>query len=68
MNPTIALEAKVVCAEPFDQPYSAEFGDLELLSRPQQPPSEEVIHYLNELAKQPPFCWTNRHKDHLPRL
>jgi hypothetical protein len=44
------------------------FEELEIAQRTQKPPTEELIERLNHLVTKPPFCWTNKYKDHLPRL
>ena len=44
------------------------FEDLEVAHRTQMPPTQELINRLNHLVKRPPFCWTNKYRDHLPRL
>ena len=44
------------------------FEELEVSQRTQKPPTEELIQRLNHLVTKPPFCWTNKYKEHLPRL
>jgi hypothetical protein len=51
-----------------DQWTISVFEDLEVAQRTQKPPTEELIDRLNHLVKKPPFCWTNKYRDHLPRL
>jgi hypothetical protein len=43
------------------------FRDLNIAERTQKPPSTELIERLNRIASEPPFCWTRKYKDHLPR-
>ncbi len=54
--------------DPSEHWSLAVFKDLELAERTQKPPSEELIERLNHLVTKPPFCWTSKYKDHLPRL
>jgi hypothetical protein len=39
---------------------------LEISQRTQLPPSEELIARLNQLASQPPFCYTRKVKKNYP--
>jgi hypothetical protein len=43
------------------------FRDLNIEERTQKPPSAELIERLNRLVSKPPFCWTNKYKDDMPR-
>jgi hypothetical protein len=40
--------------------------DLEISQRTQRPPSEDLILRLNQLASQPPFCYTRKVKENYP--
>ncbi|HTB26713.1 MAG TPA: hypothetical protein VK711_15180 [Puia sp.] len=44
-----------------------DFKELNIAERTQKPPSEEHIERLNRMASEPPFCWTRKYKDQLPR-
>jgi hypothetical protein len=39
---------------------------LEISQRTQLPPSEDLIARLNQLASQPPFCYTSKVKKNYP--
>jgi hypothetical protein len=40
--------------------------ELEIAQRTQWPPSEDLILRLNQLASQPPFCYTRKVKENYP--
>jgi len=44
-----------------------DFKELNIAERTQKPPSEELIEQLNRIASKPPFCYTRKYKDRLPR-
>ena len=44
-----------------------DFKDLNIAERTQKPPSAELIERLNRIASKPPFCWTRKYKDRMPR-